>query len=80
MGSELEIALDFDRHEVDHCGECAFFRDNEFDRYLCAHPIFADLLGLRPDLDPDAVWVDSEPPDWCPLRERPVLVVLRVES
>lgn len=61
-------------HEVSGCAECLF---RQYESTECSHPSMVDKL----DRD---VWdhgaEGSGAPSWCPLREAPVLVTLKVRA
>ena len=58
---------DHDTQEVGGCGLCPFM-DREW--LECEH------LSVAPSQARTTYFLDPQPPDWCPLRTRPVLVRL----
>ncbi len=64
-----------ERTDVEWCDDCPFLLEEG--RCVCTHPIVVSANGNQPRVfggDESA-----EPPDWCPLREHPQLIALKVK-
>lgn len=74
------------RIEVKRCAGCPFSENFAVDFEYRCHAALASLTairgdaGERPALLSFGEMMDGPPPDWCPLRAAPVLVVLSEEA